>query len=309
MVVLIFSKEKVRRKLHDISSFLPRLFLSNIAPHRCLMQSSFGTCFFRRRRRLSYRIVSENPLLNSKRSRSRIAPTLPNPRLQSTMSNTFSNPQPGDFDTSHSIAVRKFNRTHGLLPPRVESSDIQAQRCLKQLAQKTENIEKYLYLSGLRNTNIHLFYRLLVEHTKLLAPLIYTPTVGEACLKWSHNYVQPEGLYLSYSDRGHIAQVLHNWPQRNVEMTVVTDGSRILGLGDLGINGMGIPIGKLALYIGCAGIRPNATLPLMLDLGTNNKTNLEDPMYLGTRRQKGTSEEELAFMDELMVALNEKWPG
>lgn len=225
------------------------------------------------------------------------------------MSNTFSNPQPGDFDTSHSIAVRKFNRTHGLLPPSVESTEVQTKRCLKQLAEKTKNIDKYLYLSGLRNTNVHLFYRLLVDHIKTIAPIIYTPTVGEACLKWSHNYVQPEGLYLSYADRGHIAEILHNWPQPNVEMTVVTDGSRILGLGDLGINGMGIPIGKLALYTGCAGIRPNATLPLMLDLGTNNKTYLNDPMYLGTRRKKGSAEEELELMDELMVALNEKWPG
>lgn len=225
------------------------------------------------------------------------------------MANTYSNPQPGDFDTSHSIAVRKFNRTHGLLPPIVESTDTQGQRCLKQLAQKTRSIDKYLYLSGLRNTNVHLFYRLLVEHIKMIAPLIYTPTVGQACLEWSQNYVQPEGLYLSYADRGHIAEILHNCPQPNVEITVVTDGSRILGLGDLGINGMGIPIGKLALYTGCAGIRPNATLPLTLDLGTNNRNNLEDPLYLGSRRKKGTIAEELQFMDELMVALNEKWPG
>ena len=225
------------------------------------------------------------------------------------MANTFGNPQPGDFDTSHSIAVRKFKRTHGLLPPSVETTGIQTERCLRQLAQKSENIDKYLYLSGLRNTNVHLFYRLLVVNIKTLAPLIYTPTVGEACLKWSHNYVQPEGLYLSYSDRGHIAEILHNWPQPHVEMTVVTDGSRILGLGDLGVNGMGIPIGKLALYTGCAGIRPDATLPLTLDLGTNNRANLDDPMYLGSRRKKGTSEEELEFMDELMAALNEKWPG
>lgn len=225
------------------------------------------------------------------------------------MSNTFSNPQPGDFDTSHSIAVRKFNRTHGLLPPRVEGTDVQTERCLKQLGQKTEMIDKYLYLSGLRNTNVHLFYRLLVEHIKDLAPIVYTPTVGKACVEWSKNYVQPEGMYLSFSDRGHIAEILHNWPQPNVEITVVTDGSRILGLGDLGINGMGIPIGKLALYVGCAGIRPNGTLPLTLDFGTNNQDNLDDPMYLGLREKKRSIEEELEFMDELMVVLNEKWPG
>lgn len=218
-------------------------------------------------------------------------------------------PKTGDYDTAYSTAVRRYNRTHGLIPPGVEDPDIQVSRCLKQLAQKTEGIDKYLYLSGLRNTNVHLFYRLVVHHIKDLAPLIYTPTVGEACLQWSHNYVQPEGLYISYSDRGHIAAILHNWPQTNVEITVVTDGSRILGLGDLGINGMGIPVGKLALYTGCAGIRPEVTLPLMLDLGTGNKALREDPLYMGSRREKVSAQEELEFLDELMDALTEKWPG
>ena len=225
------------------------------------------------------------------------------------MSATNQAPKSGDYDTTHSTAVRRYNRTHGLIPPSVEDPEIQAKRCLKQIGQKTQPIEKYLYLSGLRNTNVHLFYRLVVQHIKDLAPLIYTPTVGEACLQWSHNYVQPEGLYISYSDRGHIASILHNWPQPNVEITVVTDGSRILGLGDLGINGMGIPVGKLALYIGCAGIRPEATLPLMLDLGTGNKALREDPLYMGSRREKVSAQEEQEFLDELMEALTEKWPG
>ena len=215
----------------------------------------------------------------------------------------------GDYDTSHSAPVRKILRSYGLTPPNVESHQTQAARCLKQLAQKTAPIEKYLYLSGLRNSNVHLFYRLVADHMKDLTPLIYTPVVGEACLRWSEIYLQPEGLYLSYSDRGHIASVLRNWPQSNVEITVVTDGSRILGLGDLGINGMGIPVGKLALYTGCAGIRPEATLPLMLDLGTGNKALREDPLYMGSRREKVTAQEEMQFMDELMVALTEKWPG
>ena len=218
-------------------------------------------------------------------------------------------PATGDYDTSHSAAVRTYNHTYGLVPPAIETMDTQISRCLKQLGQKTENIDKYLYLSGLRNTNVHLFYRLVTQHLKAMAPLIYTPTVGQACLEWSHNYVQPEGLYLSYADRGHIASVLHNWPEPNVEITVVTDGSRILGLGDLGINGMGIPVGKLALYIACAGIRPEATLPLMLDLGTGNKAFRDDPLYMGSKREKVSAQEELEFMDELMVALTEKWPG
>ncbi|KAL8718653.1 MAG: hypothetical protein Q9225_004236 [Loekoesia sp. 1 TL-2023] len=224
------------------------------------------------------------------------------------MSTSDRTPEAGHYDTSHSIAVRRFYRTQGLIPPAVEDQDVQLQRCLNQLSRKEKDIDKYLYLSGLRNTNVHLFYRLVTKHIKDIAPLIYTPTVGDACLQWSHNYVQPEGLYLSYADKGHVASILHNWPQ-NVEITVVTDGSRILGLGDLGINGMGIPVGKLALYIACAGIRPEATLPLMLDLGTGNKDLLKDPLYMGSRREKVSPQEELEFMDEVMIALNEKWPG
>ncbi|KAL8965979.1 MAG: hypothetical protein Q9183_003587 [Haloplaca sp. 2 TL-2023] len=224
------------------------------------------------------------------------------------MATSDRNPERGDYDTSYSIAVRRFHRKHGLIPPVVEDQDVQLRRCIKQLARREKDMDKYLYLAGLRNNNTHLFYRLVTKHIKDIAPLIYTPTVGDACLQWSHNYVQPEGMYLSYADKGHVASVLHNWPQ-HVEITVVTDGSRILGLGDLGINGMGIPVGKLALYIGCAGIRPEATLPLMLDLGTGNKELREDPLYMGSRREKGSAEEEQEFLDEVMIALNEKWPG
>ena len=164
------------------------------------------------------------------------------------------------------------------------------------------------YLSSLRHNNVHLFYRLLTDHFTELAPLVYTPTVGEACQKWSQIYQNPEGMYLSYEDKGNLAAVIHNWPQSNVEITVVTDGSRILGLGDLGIGGMGIPIGKLALYTGCAGIRPEGTLPLTVDLGTGNKALRDDPLYMGSRRDKVTAEEEREFLDELMEALKERWP-
>lgn len=155
--------------------------------------------------------------------------------------------------------------------------------------------------------------------------MIYTPTVGEACLRWSEIYQQPEGsklyppaspsrltqigLYLSYHDRGNLEEVLGNWRQADVEMTVITDGSRILGLGDLGINGMGIPVGKLALYTACAGIHPSKTLPITLDLGTNNETFLNDPLYMGNRMKRISTKEESEFMEELMVALNKTWPG
>jgi malate dehydrogenase (oxaloacetate-decarboxylating)(NADP+) len=212
------------------------------------------------------------------------------------------------FDTSLSIPVRKYLQTYGLTPPRVEKYEIQKQRCLAQLALKQTDIGRFLYLSQLRKNNVHLFYRVLTDHFTELTPLVYTPVVGEACQRWSEIYCQAEGMYLSYEDRGHIASVLHNWPQPNVEITVITDGSRILGLGDLGINGMGIPIGKLALYTGCAGIRPDCTLPLTIDLGTSNKAFREDPLYMGMRRDKVSHAEEKAFLDELMEALKDRWP-
>ena len=142
-----------------------------------------------------------------------------------------------------------------------------------------------------------------------MTPLIYTPTVGEACQRWSELYTQPEGMYLSFEDRGRLREVIQNWPRGQVDITVVTDGSRILGLGDLGINGMGIPVGKLSLYTACAGIHPRKTLPLCLDLGTSNQGLHTDPNYLGSRRGKVTPEEEKEFLDEMMVALTERWPG
>ncbi|KAF1816300.1 hypothetical protein P152DRAFT_428263 [Eremomyces bilateralis CBS 781.70] len=214
----------------------------------------------------------------------------------------------GDYDTSYPLEVRKYIRTYGLVPPTVETFETQAQRCLKILELKQTPIEKYQYLVHLRATNVHLFYRLLSQNVKELTPLIYTPTVGEACQRWSELYTQPEGMYLSHSDKGNLHGIVQNWPH-NVEITVVTDGSRILGLGDLGINGMGIPVGKLALYTACAGIRPEATLPLTVDLGTGNKALREDPLYMGSRIPKVTPEEEREFLDELMAALTERWPG
>ncbi|KAL5003433.1 hypothetical protein BDV10DRAFT_154997 [Aspergillus recurvatus] len=214
-----------------------------------------------------------------------------------------------NYDTANPAYIRKYLRTYGLTPPRPESYETQKTRCLAQLALKQTPIDKFLYLSTLRKNNVHLFYRLVTDHLRELTPLIYTPVVGEACQRWSEIYQQPEGMYLSWEDRGNLASVIANWPRPNVEITCITDGSRILGLGDLGINGMGIPIGKLALYTTCAGIRPEATLPLTLDLGTSNKALREDPLYLGSRRDKVTPDEEREFLDELMAALTERWPG
>lgn len=212
------------------------------------------------------------------------------------------------YDTSISIPVRKYLGTYGLIPPHPETYEAQEKRCMQQLASKSNDLERFCYLANIRAHNVHLFYKLLVDHFTEITPLVYTPTVGEACQKWHQIYTHPEGMYISWQDRGHIAQVVQNWPQHNVEICVVTDGSRILGLGDLGVGGMGIPIGKLALYTGCAGIRPDGTLPITCDLGTSNKALREDPLYLGSRRDKVTAEEEKDFLDELMVALKERWP-
>lgn len=213
------------------------------------------------------------------------------------------------LDTSQTAEVRSQLRTRGLLPPNVEDHMLQSERCLRQLASKSTPIEKYIYLTTLRNTNSHLFYRLLISNFSAITPLVYTPVVGEACKRWSEIYQHAEGLYISYKDRGAIIDVLRNWRHPKVEITVVSDGSRILGLGDLGVNGMGIPVGKLALYTGCAGIRPDVTLPLMLDLGTNNAALLNDQFYLGARMKRISEKEEMEFMDELMEALNTVWPG
>lgn len=212
------------------------------------------------------------------------------------------------YDTAISTPVRKYLQTYGLTPPRPDTYEVQKKRCLAQLALKSTDLERFQYLSNLRHHNVHLFYRLLTEHFTEITPLVYTPTVGEACQKWSQIYQNPEGMYISFADKGNIGSVIQNWPQSNVEITVITDGSRILGLGDLGIGGMGIPIGKLALYTGCAGIRPEGTLPLTVDLGTSNKALREDPLYMGSRRDKVSPEEEKEFLDELMEALKERWP-
>lgn len=212
-----------------------------------------------------------------------------------------------DFDTSFDIAARKALHIQGLVPPAIEGFSKQERRCMEQINLKSTAIDKYSYLSNLRNTNSGLFYRLLIDHMKELTPYVYTPTVGEACLKWSHIYTNPEGLYLSYTDKGHLRDVIANWPQDAVEITVVTDGSRILGLGDLGVNGMGIPVGKLALYVGCAGIHPERTLPITIDFGTNNEEFLADDLYMGARHKRVSEEEQKEFLDEMMTALTDRW--
>ncbi|KAK0664455.1 hypothetical protein QBC41DRAFT_21090 [Cercophora samala] len=196
----------------------------------------------------------------------------------------------------------------GLIPHVMEDSSKQCERALKMIRTRQTNIDRYLYLSSLKYQNADLFYRLLIDNAKELMPLVYTPTIGDVCLQYSTLYTRPEALYISIKQRKSIKTILKNWPYPNPEICVVTDGSRILGLGDLGVNGVGIPIGKLALYTAAAGIHPDKTLPIVLDCGTANETNLKDPLYLGMRSKRPSVAEQQEFMDEFMTAAAEVFP-
>lgn len=190
----------------------------------------------------------------------------------------------------------------------MEDLNKQCQRSLRMIRSRHTDVDRYLYLSSVKATNVDLFYRLLMDNAKELMPLVYTPTIGDVCLQYSTLYTRPEALYISIKQRKSIRTILKNWPYPNPEICVVTDGSRILGLGDLGFNGIGIPIGKLALYTACAGINPSKTLPIVLDCGTANETNLKDELYLGLRQKRPSVSEQQAFMDEFMIASKEVFP-
>jgi malate dehydrogenase (oxaloacetate-decarboxylating)(NADP+) len=197
----------------------------------------------------------------------------------------------------------------GLLPPRVESLEEQAARVLANVRGKTSQLEKYRYLSALQAENETLFYRALLDNLGEMLPIVYTPTVGEACLEWSRIYERPRGLYISAQHRGRVTELLRNWPRRGVGVIVVTDGGRILGLGDLGANGMGIPIGKLALYTACAGVRPELCLPVTLDVGTDNEPLRNDPLYLGEREKRMTGGPWDSLLEEFLAATQAVFPG
>ncbi|KAK7044502.1 malic enzyme [Favolaschia claudopus] len=197
---------------------------------------------------------------------------------------------------------------HGLAPPTLDD-DIHAQRCMAQFRGKDKDIEKYIYLSALKERDPPMFYRLALRHMSEFTPIIYTPTVGQACQEYSKNYRHPEGIFVSIKDKGKIRSVLRSWPKlEDARISVVTDGSRILGLGDLGINGMPISIGKLSLYIAGAGIRPHSTIPICLDLGTNTQKYLDDPLYLGLRKKRVPTAEMTEFMDEFMYEMSQAFP-
>jgi len=196
----------------------------------------------------------------------------------------------------------------GLLPPRVFTIEEQLQRTLNSVRSKATNLEKYIYLTTLQNRNEILFYRLVTEHIEEMVPIIYTPTVGEACQKYGAIYTKPRGMFISLRDRGHIAEMLRNWSQPGVRLIVVTDGERILGLGDLGALGMGIPVGKLSLYTACAGVHPGYTLPITLDVGTENEEFRAGPAYIGLREKRARGAVYDEFIEEFVVAVKEVFP-
>src|SRR6516165_1889670 len=174
----------------------------------------------------------------------------------------------------------------GLVPDVTESEDLQLRRVLQQLGHKTTDLDRYVYLVNLLDNDETLFYRTVMSDPARFLPIVYDPTIGEACLKFGHIYRRTRGMYLSITRKGHVKEVLRNWPVQDVRTICVTDGGRILGLGDLGANGMGIPIGKLQLYTACAGVPPQGLLPMYLDAGTNNQQYLNDPLYLGLLRPR-----------------------
>ncbi|MBT8140936.1 MAG: NAD-dependent malic enzyme [Gammaproteobacteria bacterium] len=206
-------------------------------------------------------------------------------------------------------AEREALGIRGLLPYRVNTQENQIDRVLANLRRKSTDIDKYVFLLSLQMRAEKLFYRIVTENFNEIMPLIYTPTVGQACKEFAHIFRMPKGFYITPDDKGEIDKILDNWPDKDVQVIVVTDGQRILGLGDLGANGMGIPIGKLALYTACAGIDPQRCMPVMFDVGTNNEELLNDPIYLGYPHKRLSGDAYFELMDEFITAVKKKYPN
>ena len=211
-----------------------------------------------------------------------------------------------------SIAFTRRDRLRlglqGLLPYCVSSQAQLVQRVISGLRHLPRDLDRYMALSSMQERNERLFYRTVVDHFEEVLPWIYTPTVGEACREFSHISREPKGFFITPADRGRVAAILDNWPEKDIRVIVVTDGQRILGLGDLGANGMGIPVGKLALYTACAGIAPRHCLPVLIDVGTNNSALLDDPLYIGYPRRRAGGPAFVALVDEFVRAVQTKYP-
>ena len=217
-----------------------------------------------------------------------------------------------DGSINKSVAFTRQERKQygldGLLPYAVFSLNTQVQRVVEEVRRLPTDIDKYIFLATLQWRNENLYYRVVTQHVEEILPLIYTPTVGEACKKFSHIFRGAKGFYITPDDSGKIRQILDNWPEKDIRVIVLTDGERILGLGDLGVNGMGIPIGKLALYTACAGVPPRQCLPVMIDVGTNNQDILDDIFYMGYPEKRLTGEKYLELIDEFVMAVQDKYP-
>jgi malate dehydrogenase (oxaloacetate-decarboxylating)(NADP+) len=211
--------------------------------------------------------------------------------------------------TGYTEAERRALGLVGLVPDVTESIDTQLSRVLLQLKHKATDLDRFIYLMGLLDSNEMLFYHTLMSDPARFLEIVYDPTIGEACLKFDHIFRRPRGMYLSITHKGHVKDVLRNWPVKDVRFICVTNAGRILGLGDLGANGMGIPIGKLQLYTAAAGVPPEGLLPMYLDAGTNNETYLRDPLYVGLRQHRPPTDELYAFVDEFVDAVQEVFPN
>ncbi|KAI9109378.1 hypothetical protein K1719_019432 [Acacia pycnantha] len=202
---------------------------------------------------------------------------------------------------------RDAHYLRGLLPPTTISQDTQVKKMIRHIRQYQVPLQKYMAMMDLQERNERLFYKLLIDHVEELLPVVYTPTVGEACQKYGSIFMRPQGLYISLKEKGRVLEVLRNWPQKDIQVIVVTDGERILGLGDLGCQGMAIPVGKLSLYTALGGVRPSACLPITIDVGTNNETLLNDELYIGLKQRRATGQEYAELIHEFMTAAKQNY--
>ena len=239
-----------------------------------------------------------------KKSKNKLANTLSFPKGIELLHNPLLNK-----GTAFTASERKELQLEGLLPPFIMTQEEQKIKVLSSVRVQTTDLDKYIYLTSLQDRNEALFYRLVIDEIEEFMPIIYTPTVGHACQEYGHIFRRPRGLYISSNDKGSIKTILSNWPHKNVDVIVVTDGERILGLGDLGADGMGIPVGKLSLYTICAGIHPERTLPITIDVGTNNEELLQDPLYIGLRQKRDIGDQYDSLLDEFMDATAHIFPN